>query len=128
MRLLLDSHTVIWFIEGNPQLGPIARSLIEDSGNEKWMSLASVWEIAIKLHIGKLSLGVSLPTYLSTQVAANGIQLLPISLPHILHTLQLPLHHRDPFDRLLIAQSLHESMPLVSADSVIDSYGCSRYW
>jgi PIN domain nuclease of toxin-antitoxin system len=128
MKLLLDSHTVIWFVEGDPRLGSNARKLIEDSSNEKWMSLASVWEIAIKIHIGKLSLGIPLPNYLSMQVAANGIRLLPISLPHILQTLQLPLHHRDPFDRLLVAQSLIEAMPLVSVDAVMDSYGCTRYW
>lgn len=128
MRLLLDSHTVLWFVEGDTRLGLEARRLIEDPRNDKWMSLASVWEIGIKAQIGKLSLGAPLATYLTTHVEGNGIQLLPIRLPHILQTQQLPFHHRDPFDRLLVAHSLTENLPLVSADGVMDLYGCTRYW
>src|SRR4051812_35765963 len=123
MKLLLDTHAVIWFVEGDPQMSALARALIEDPQNEKWLSIASVWEMAIKINIGKLRLSLPLPQYISQHLTGNGIALLSISLPHVLSQESLPLHHRDPFDRLLAAQSLAESMPIVSIDSLLDPYG-----
>ena len=128
MRLQLDTHSFLWFVEGNAQLSPEARRLIEDEDNVKWLSMASVWELAIKISIGKLSLAQPLKEYLAGQMERNGILLLPIALPHVLRIQTLPLHHRDPFDRLIIAQSLTEGMPLISTDTKFDAYGVKRLW
>lgn len=128
MRLLLDTHSFLWFVFGNPQCSAEARRLIEDPNNAKFLSLASVWEIAIKVGIGKLLVGQPLDIFLPGQLERNGIELLPITLPHVLRVTTLPAHHRDPFDRLLIAQSLVEAMPMVSVDAVLDAYGVRRLW
>lgn len=128
MKLLLDTHAFIWFVNGDPQLSAQARQLIEDSQNQKWLSIASIWEMAIKINIGKLKLSHPLPEFLERYAAGNGIMLLSIRLPHVLTQETLPLHHRDPFDRLLAAQSLSESMPIVSIESLLDPYGVQRLW
>lgn len=128
MRVQLDTHTFLWFVEGDPQLSSNARQIIEAETTENWLSLASVWELAIKISIGKLSLGQPLPDYLTSQMEQNGILLLPITLPHVLRVLTLPLHHRDPFDRLIAAQSLTDGMLLISADGIFDAYGVQRLW
>src|SRR5262249_53580287 len=112
----------------NPQCSDEARRLIEDPNNAKFLSMASAWEIAIKVGIGKLLIGQPLDIFLPDQLERNGIDLLPIALPHVFRVTTLPMHHRDPFDRLLIAQSLVEAMPLVSVDSVFDVYGVQRLW
>ena len=104
--LLLDTHTFLCFTEGNPRLSTIARGHIEDPANVKWISIASLWEIAIKVAIGKLSLTLSLPDLFMVGVSGNGLRVLSIEQTHILQTTKLPFHHRDPFDRLLVAQSL----------------------
>ncbi len=90
--------------------------------------MASAWELAIKVSTGKLTLAQPLPLFLPDQLQRNTLQLLPITLPHILHVATLPFHHRDPFDRLLIAQSLIEPIPIISADAVFDGYGVQRLW
>jgi PIN domain nuclease of toxin-antitoxin system len=131
MRLLIDTHTFLWFVEGDPQLSAEARRLLEDADNEIWLSLASVWEMAIKFSIGKLTLLDRVRPFaehLSDLIESNGIAILPVTLPQVLHVATLPLHHRDPFDRLLVAQSLTEGMPLVSADAVLDAYRVRRLW
>src|SRR4051812_41279294 len=113
MRLLLDTHTLLWFLSDDPQLSPTAREHMEDPGNELFLSLASVWEIAIKVSIGKLALESPLEPFLPDQLHENDIQLLPISMAHTLRVASLPFHHRDPFDRLLVAQSLAEDLPVI---------------
>jgi PIN domain nuclease of toxin-antitoxin system len=128
MNLLLDTHTFLWFILGDPQLSARAKDLIEDTRNEKWLSVASVWEMAIKVSVGKLTLHQPFDILLTDQLQRNGIELLPITLPHLFQVATLPFPHRDPFDRLLIAQSLVEKMPCVSADAVFDNYGVTRLW
>jgi PIN domain nuclease of toxin-antitoxin system len=131
MRLLADTHTFLWMVEGDPQLSPTARALLEDANNETYLSLASVWEMAIKVSIGKLSqLTLNKPFHLQVTelLEQNGVALLPIELPHVVHVATLPFHHRDPFDRLIVAQSTLESMPLVSADAIFDDYGIQRLW
>jgi|SRR5579872_1245759 len=128
MRLLLDTHTFLWFVQNDPQLSESAATLIEGDTNEIWLSVASAWEMAIKVSIGKLVLAQPLDIYLPDQLRRNGIQLLPISLPRVLGVTALPLHHQDPFDRLLAAQSLTEPMPLISTDAIFDLYGTQRLW
>jgi PIN domain nuclease of toxin-antitoxin system len=128
MKLLLDTHTFLWFISGSEQLSPIARSLIEDSANQSVLSIASVWEMAIKVSLGKLTLGKAFEVLIPQQLQLNGITLLGIDLRHTAQVASLPFHHRDPFDRLLIAQAKIEQLPLVSSDSVLDAYAVTRLW
>jgi PIN domain nuclease of toxin-antitoxin system len=128
MRLLLDTHAFLWFVWGAPELSSKARSLIEDRGNQSFVSIASLWEIAIKVGIGKLVLARPLDSFLIERLDGNGFDTLPIERSHIVRLATLPIHHRDPFDRLLVVQCLAEAMPLVSADSAFDAYGVQRLW
>ena len=128
MNLLLATHSFLWFVFGDPQLSAAAKSHIEDTNNTNYLSIVSVWEMAIKVSIGKLPLSQPLDVFIPDQLQRNGIQLLPARLPHVLHVATLPFHHRDPFDRLLAAQSLVEPMPVVSADALFDPYGVVRIW
>lgn len=121
MRVLLDSHTLIWFYSGNERLTQKAKEIIENTQNECFLSLTSVWEMAIKIKLGKMNLGVSLEQFVE-DVTENGIQMLGVELKHILKTQELDFHHRDPFDRLIFSQAITESMVLLSADSIADLY------
>jgi PIN domain nuclease of toxin-antitoxin system len=128
MKLLLDTHTFLWFIMGSPNLSTTARALIEDVANEKFLSVASLWEIAIKLSIGKLALSAPFDVLIPRQLSLNGIELLNIKIDHAAVVALLPLHHSDPFDRLLIAQSIIEKMSVVSIDAAFDAYPITRLW
>lgn len=128
MSLLLDTHSFIWFVEDHPSLSPAARALIEDATNDIFLSIASVWEMAIKASLGKLTLSQPFDLFIPNQLLLNNITLLDITVSHTLHVATLPFHHRDPFDRLLIAQSLVEQMPIISIDSAFDAYGVKRMW
>ena len=128
MRLLLDTHIFLWFVWDDPQLSLLAKNAIESSENEIYLSAASAWEVAIKVSTGKLSIGQEVEPYFHQHLSQNEIGLLPISLAHIGKVATLPFYHKDPFDRLLISQSLAESMPLVSADVIFDLYGITRIW
>ena len=128
MKLLLDTHSFIWFIEGNPRLSETARTLIADGGNEIFLSVASLWEMAIKISLGKLGLSEPYEVFIATQLQLNQIGLLDISFSHTVRVTKLPFHHRDPFDRLLNAQSLVEDIPIVSIDAKLDDYGVRRIW
>jgi PIN domain nuclease of toxin-antitoxin system len=126
VRQLLDTHTFLWFVMGNPRITPKIRAQIED--NENFVSVVSVWEIAIKSGIGKLNLELPFDDFIDRQIAPNGIQILDIKLEHLKVVAALPLHHRDPFDRLLIAQAIVEDIVLISADSVFSLYPVRRMW
>lgn len=126
MRQLLDTHSFIWFVMGNPRISSKVRAQIED--NENLLSTASVWEMAIKHSSGKLSFGQPFDVFLEQQISPNGIELLDINLDHITVVAALPLYHRDPFDRLLIAQSMVEQIPILNADSAFDAYAINRLW
>src|SRR5438874_676644 len=128
MKLLLDTHTFLWFIMGNPNLSAKARAAIESITNEKYVSVASVWEIAIKVSVGKLSLSAPFSSLIPEQLSANGFELLNLEVAHASALIRLPFHHRDPFDRLLIAQAMVEQMQIVSVDSAFDAYPISRLW
>ena len=128
MRLLLDTHTFLWFIGGNDKLSDVARRLIKDTRNQPLLSMASLWEMAIKLSIGKLSLSQPFESLIPQQMRLNGIDLLSIEVEHVTAIVQLTFHHRDPFDRLLIAQAMVERAPIVSADAVFDAYTIERLW
>lgn len=126
--ILLDSHAFLWFVWDDPLLSPAAKQRIEDPANHKWVSVASCWEIAIKAGLGKLRLGEPATTFLPRELATNHFSPLRIELAHVTLVETLPPHHKDPFDRLLIAQAIIEKRPLVSADSVFDEYGVTRLW
>ncbi|MFZ2957391.1 MAG: type II toxin-antitoxin system VapC family toxin [Candidatus Ozemobacteraceae bacterium] len=128
MNLLLDTHAFLWFIDGNPKLGSQARELIEDQKNAKLVSIASFWEIGIKISIGRLSLAQPFEEMLPKQIEVNGFTLLPLRIAHIAKVISLPFHHRDPFDRILAAQSLVEELSLVSVDPLFDKYCIRRLW
>lgn len=130
MQVLLDTHTFLWWIEDDPQLSELARSTIEDEENEIFFSAASGWEIAIKSQIGKLNLNTSenLEQFVATEIYSNDFKVLPIQLSHTLHIHNLPLHHRDPFDRILVAQSVIEKMPILTIDPLIDQYEVETLW
>jgi PIN domain nuclease of toxin-antitoxin system len=122
MKLLLDTHVFLWFIMGSALLSAETRALIEDEKNRKFISVASLWEIAIKSSIGKLSLSAPFDQLIPQQLSLNGFELLPIEVFHLAAVTTLPFHHRDPFDRLLIAQALAENMPIVSSDPAFNTY------
>ena len=128
MRLLLDTHTFLWYILGQMQLSAKAHALIQDPANDKFLSIASPWEVGIKVSTGKLTLSEPLEPNFLEQMRINAAHLLPFTLAHVALTATLPFHHRDPFDRMLIAQSLAEGIPLVSADPIMDSYSVIRLW
>jgi PIN domain nuclease of toxin-antitoxin system len=128
VNVLLDTHAFLWFSADDPKLSPRARFTIEDSSNQVYLSLGSVWEMAIKISLGKLSLRRSLTSLVMEALERRGISLLGIQLSHAAKVAELPFHHRDPFDRLLVAQCLVLDMPLVSCDLAADPYGVKRIW
>ena len=122
MRLLLDTHTLIWFFAGDSQLSTNARILIEDEDNNKLVSIASIWEMAIKESKGLLNLSLPLHEYIAQKLSLEDFNLLNINLDHLSQIVTLPFYHKDPFDRLLIAQAIMEGIPILSKDSKFDPY------
>lgn len=128
MRCLLDTHAFLWAVDDSPRLSSRAREVIEDVENELVLSVASLWEIAIKLGTDKLELGISFLELAAQKPAEHGVEVLQIIPYHLDTVSQLPFHHRDPFDRLLVSQCLAENFPILSADGVLDGYGVERLW
>ena len=128
MRLLLDTHSFLWFIMGDRRLSGTARSLIADVANDRLLSVASLWEMAIKRSLGKLLLAQPFGFLIPAQLQFSGIHLLAITVPHTVAVSTLPFHHRDPFDRLLVAQAMVEQLPIVSGDAAFDAYPVQRLW
>lgn len=130
MMFLLDTHTFIWYVTDNLQLSNYVLELINDESNQVFVSKISLWEIAIKQSIGKLTFNQTQPfeAFIIQQLNLNDFSLLDIQLNHIAVVATLPLHHRDPFDRLLIAQSIVENIPIISVDAIFDSYPIHRCW
>lgn len=127
MTLLLDTHTFLWFINDDARLSPTALNLLE-SDADLLFSTASLWEIAIKASLGKLTLPLPFPSFVEQHIIANEIQMLPIQTTHLERLIELPFHHRDPFDRLIAAQAISEGLPLISGDPAFDPYGLERHW
>lgn len=128
MKYLLDTHSLIWFIGGDSQLSTDARRLMDDEANQLYVSIASLWEMAIKFSTGKLNLGKPYADLFPEQLEINSIEILGITVDHLQITATLPFHHRDPFDRLLISQSLADALPIISVDSIFDNYDVVREW
>ena len=127
MKLLLDTHAALWYLSGDKRLRPSARRRIQ-SNAEKFLSIASVWEIAIKHSLGKLELDDPLAVVIDAALEDSQATLLAISRRDALRVATLPWHHRDPFDRMLVAQALEQGLTLLSADDVFDAYGVRRAW
>lgn len=122
MNVLVDTHVWIWSLADPGRLSPESRSLLSSSRNVVYLSAASAWELAIKAALGKIELPEPVETYVPTRMARQGITALPITHTHALRVSTLPPHHRDPFDRLLIAQALVERLPILTADVAFDRY------
>ena len=128
MRLLVDSHALIWYFGQVDRLSQAAEKLLTDPVNDLLLSVASYWEIAIKVGLGKLNITLPFDDYINRMISDLRLATLPIQIPHASALTTLPQHHRDPFDRMLVAQSLVENIPIVSADSAFDAYGITRLW
>ena len=128
MKLLIDTHALIWFLEDDPKLSATARAVVEDAANERWVSMASGWEMAIKSQIGKLKLPLAFEGLFPGALESLGFSILPIQAGHLHRYHALPLHHRDPFDRLLVAQALVDGLTVVGDDAAFDEYGVARVW
>jgi PIN domain nuclease of toxin-antitoxin system len=126
LPVLLDTHTFLWWCEDSPELSKKARKVMTEQ--DCFVSYASFWEIAIKVSLDKLRLPGIIDRYLADQMSLNGFEQLEISFRQIIRCASLPWHHRDPFDRLLIAQAREESLPIVSRDASFDVYGIKRIW
>jgi len=122
MKLLLDTHIFIWWADQPEKLPPAALSALEEDANELLLSVVSVWEMQIKIQLGKLKLTLPLKELLRKQQETNDLTVSPVALTHVLALDALPFHHKDPFDRLLIAQSIEEGLTIVTADSQFSSY------
>ena len=127
MRFLIDTHTFLWMIQDNQQLSELARSTIE-SDADLWLSSGSLWEIAIKVGVKKLNLPEPLSDFLDQQLKHNEIDVLVPTTKHFETVSNLPLHHRDPFDRLIVAQAMTEGIPVISVDTAFDFYNIQRLW
>ncbi|WP_193198022.1 type II toxin-antitoxin system VapC family toxin [Nostoc sp. MG11] len=128
MNLLLDTHTFIWYVTGNSRLSNQVIELINNENNQILLSIASLWEIAIKQSLGKLSFSQPFEIFITQQLNLNDFSLIDITISHITVVATLPLHHRDPFDRLLIAQAVTENIPILSADKIFNAYPIRRLW
>ena len=128
MRVLLDTSSFLWFIAGSDRLSINAQNIIVDQNNDLFLSTVSLWEIAIKVSIGKLELLQSFDKLIPDQLHKNDIHTLSMELNHLSELIQLPFHHRDPFDRLIIAQSMTEAMPVISSDPAFKMYPIEIIW
>ena len=128
MRLLLDTHTLLWWLAENPSLPASARKLIANKNNDILVSAASAWEIATKVRLGKLPIALDLAHDFTAHLQRERFETLPVSAQHGIRAGLLPGPHKDPFDRMLIAQALAENLAIVSNDVVFDGYGVKRVW
>ncbi len=128
MKLLLDTHVFLWLRNDSQKISPHALAACQNRENTLYLSIASLWEMQIKHQLGKLQLSVSLEEMIEQQCRENGLQLLPVETKHILALYQLPLHHKDPFDRILMAQAILEEAYLVSADNWLKEYQVKLLW
>lgn len=128
MRLLLDTHTFLWWASGDERLSDAARAAIETRGTEVYLSVASIWEATIKWHLGKLPLPEHPSRYLPLQLARGDVAPLEIRMQHVLHIAELPDHHTDPIDRVIVAQARLEDLTIVTRDDAICRYEVKTLW
>jgi PIN domain nuclease of toxin-antitoxin system len=125
---LLDAHTLLWSQDDTTRLSAVAAATLSDPAHDRLVSITTIWEIGIKVAIGKLPLSKPFRVWMDTAITDLAASVLPVTLDHIERQTQLDFHHRDPFDRLLIAQALVEDIPLISSDTQFDIYGVKRIW
>jgi PIN domain nuclease of toxin-antitoxin system len=131
VRLLLDTHTFLWHADGDPQLSSAATALLTDPANELFLSMASIWEIAIKTGLKKLVLSAPFLTFMTKAITGYGITLVPMNLDDCAAYEQLPFpdpKHRDPFDRMIVVHTLRNALSVVGVDVAFDAYGITRLW
>jgi PIN domain nuclease of toxin-antitoxin system len=128
VKLLLDTHAFLWFVTSDPQLSETALDLIAEPTNEILISPASYWEIAIKVSLGKYPLSVPFEKFFQEGIDGSDMAILPIEVRHAAVLASLPMHHKDPFDRMVVSQGIAEQIPIVSADAALDAYGVQRLW
>jgi PIN domain nuclease of toxin-antitoxin system len=128
VRVLLDTQALVWALLDDPRLSEVAKAAITDAQNEILVSPASLWELAIKISLRKYSLNEDFTTFMETRLLQSGFTLLPIGVRHLGVVATLPFHHRDPFDRLIVAQAVIEQVPIVSSDAAFDAYLVNRLW
>ena len=128
MTLLLDTHTVLWFWWDDPRLSPPARAVIREPANRKLVSIATPWEVAIKVSLKKLDIGGPYAGFFPQHMARTYFEWVNVTDAHLSTVVAMPFHHRDPFDRLIAAQAIVEGTPMVSSDAVFDAYGVTRIW
>lgn len=128
MRYLLDTHTLLWIITDDRQLSGKVRKLFLDEKNDIVISMASIWELAIKISLGKLEIRGHLPDFVKEHILGNNITILSIELPHLYNLETQPFYHRNPFDRLMISQSIFEKLPIISRNEALDNYPIRRIW
>lgn len=128
MRILFDTHVFLWAINDDPRLSERVRKIFVDSGNVVLLSAASIWEIVVKAQAGKLPFPQPAARYLRSQLQKTSVEVLPIQLAHVLRVETLPPHHKDPFDRMLLAQALEEKIPIASADKALRRYTANVIW
>lgn len=128
MQILIDTHAVLWFCLNDSQLSRTAQEVMTDNRNELFVSPASFWELAIKISQRKYSLPKPLDEFINTMLDEQDFNIVPISVAHVATVASLPFHHKDPFDRMLVSQSLVEKWAIVSNDAILDAYGVNRIW
>jgi PIN domain nuclease of toxin-antitoxin system len=128
MRILLDTHTVLWWADGSDQLSTLARDLMSDPQTSNLLSVVTVWEVAIKYHLGRLRIPGNPEEFVANLTEELDLTILPIEKAHAFTAAALPLHHRDPFDRMLIAQAITEQVPILSSDAHLARYPVHVLW
>jgi len=128
VRVLLDTHTLLWAVEEPSRLGPDALSTVQDPLNDRLLSAATIWELAIKYGQGKITLSMPYRIWLETAITDLKLEILPVTVEYAERQSTLPAHHKDPFDRMMVAQVLVENIPIVSIDAAFDPYGVVRIW
>ncbi len=128
MRVLLDTHAFIWLVQDTAHLSAGARALVRNPETEPLVSIASLWEMAIKSNRGRLDLAHPLPRFVDEGLRVHSIGLLNVRFDHVVRFERLPRHHKDPFDRMIAAQALEENVPVVGRDRMLDEYGVDRRW
>lgn len=128
MNYLLDTHVLLWWIQGESRLSPNVHKALSKSTGSVYVSVASLWEMVLKIKLGKLQMPAPFNSYILRQLQINRMEILPIHAPHVLETLDLPPHHRDPFDRLLIAQARVEDLTLITRDKTLKAYDVKLFW
>jgi PIN domain nuclease of toxin-antitoxin system len=126
MKVLIDTHVLLWGLQGEEKFSRRVQKLLPNS--DVWISVASLWEIMTKVQVGKLTLPTPVGDYLSARLKANGVRILPLTFDHVKRVEELPLHHRDPFDRMLIAQALEENVPVITGDPLFPQYPVQVIW